>query len=239
MPTRTAVSGRIKPWRTDSLASPTSRLGDLRTATTRNVSGGRQNAGCNPTYGRPIADLCRPGRHTSCCPDTDPLSLAAGRALCRARGRCQRTGPGDRRARDGHRRRVRPRARGVLRGAAGHARMRPQHFTGDLLVKNGVVDAAGLARAIALQSTRPATLGRTLAELGLADESVVAKTIASALYLGTPAPAKPRPVGCGVLSLGSRSRCAAIDILPMERIAPRLVELLAGSATRARTVVRR
>jgi type IV pilus assembly protein PilB len=61
--------------------------------------------------------------------------------------------------------------------------MKPQHFTGDLLVKNGVVDAAGLARAIAAQSTRPATLGRTLAELGLADESVVAKTIASALHL--------------------------------------------------------
>jgi type IV pilus assembly protein PilB len=54
---------------------------------------------------------------------------------------------------------------------------------GDLLIQAGVTDADGLARAIALQSTRPSSIGRALANLGLADESLVATSIASALRL--------------------------------------------------------
>jgi type IV pilus assembly protein PilB len=54
---------------------------------------------------------------------------------------------------------------------------------GDLLLRSGLVDAAGLARAVAAQSSNPSTLGRALADLGLADEAVVASTIAERLRL--------------------------------------------------------
>lgn len=62
-------------------------------------------------------------------------------------------------------------------------------FVGDLLIRVGVVDASGLARALEGQSQHANNLGRALADLGLADESVVASVIASALsleYLGDP-----------------------------------------------------
>jgi type II secretory ATPase GspE/PulE/Tfp pilus assembly ATPase PilB-like protein/ActR/RegA family two-component response regulator len=64
-------------------------------------------------------------------------------------------------------------------------------FVGDLLVRRGVIDAAGLARAIESRSVNGTTLGRALSDLGLADESVVASAIASALhleFLGSPLP---------------------------------------------------
>ena len=56
-------------------------------------------------------------------------------------------------------------------------------FVGDLLVRKGLVDAAGIARAVEAQAVQPATLGRTLARLGLADETVVAVETACALHL--------------------------------------------------------
>jgi type II secretory ATPase GspE/PulE/Tfp pilus assembly ATPase PilB-like protein len=62
--------------------------------------------------------------------------------------------------------------------------MSTHRFVGDLLIRLGVTDAAGIARAIASQSPQgTTTLGRSLAGLGLADESVVASAIASALHL--------------------------------------------------------
>jgi type IV pilus assembly protein PilB len=56
-------------------------------------------------------------------------------------------------------------------------------FVGDLLVRKGVVDDAALARAAAMQSKQPATLGKALADLGVADESAVAKLLAEAMHL--------------------------------------------------------
>jgi len=56
-------------------------------------------------------------------------------------------------------------------------------FVGDLLLRNGVVDAAGLTLAMETQAADKTTLGRALANLGLAEESVVAFTIAAALHL--------------------------------------------------------
>ena len=56
-------------------------------------------------------------------------------------------------------------------------------FTGNLLLRTGVVDAAGLARAVEVQLAQHCTLGRALASLGLTDESVVAQTLAAALHL--------------------------------------------------------
>jgi type IV pilus assembly protein PilB len=56
-------------------------------------------------------------------------------------------------------------------------------FVGDLLIRNGVVDAAAVARAIDAQAKSGATLPRSLADLGLADESAITASIASALHL--------------------------------------------------------
>jgi type IV pilus assembly protein PilB len=60
--------------------------------------------------------------------------------------------------------------------------MNTDGFLGDLLVKQGVIDAAGLARALKTR-TQGTTLARALTDLGLASESVVARTVASALHL--------------------------------------------------------
>ena len=59
---------------------------------------------------------------------------------------------------------------------------------GDILIRAGVVDDTDLTRATRSRPTRArgratTTLGRTLAELGVADESQVARTIASGLRL--------------------------------------------------------
>ena len=56
-------------------------------------------------------------------------------------------------------------------------------FVGDLLIRAGVVDAAGLALGLEAQSRQATTLGRALAGLGLAEESAVAAAIASALHM--------------------------------------------------------
>jgi type IV pilus assembly protein PilB len=56
-------------------------------------------------------------------------------------------------------------------------------FVGDLLIREGVIDARGLARGLEARTANGSTLGRALATLGLADESVVAAKIAVALHL--------------------------------------------------------
>jgi type IV pilus assembly protein PilB len=56
----------------------------------------------------------------------------------------------------------------------------------DALLRSGVVDAAGLARALEAHASRPATtttLGRVISDLGLADEDAVARALAAALRL--------------------------------------------------------
>jgi hypothetical protein len=70
-------------------------------------------------------------------------------------------------------------------------------FVGDLLIRAGVVDAAGLALGLEAQSRQTTTLGRALAGLGLAEESAVASALASALhleYLDGAAPEVPEAV---------------------------------------------
>jgi type IV pilus assembly protein PilB len=52
-----------------------------------------------------------------------------------------------------------------------------------LLIRKGLVDAAGIARAVAAQAAQPSTLGRALARLGIVNESVVAVETAGALHL--------------------------------------------------------
>jgi type IV pilus assembly protein PilB len=61
--------------------------------------------------------------------------------------------------------------------------MSPYGFVGDLLIRQGIVDAEGVTRALAVPAPQAPTLARALALLGLADESVVAAALASALHL--------------------------------------------------------
>ena len=86
-------------------------------------------------------------------------------------------------------------------------------FVGDLLIRVGVVDASGLARALEVQSQHANNLGRALADLGLADESVVASVIASALsleYLG-----EPPAVGQDVAALVPAEFCRKHRAVPL------------------------
>src|SRR5688572_28500689 len=86
-------------------------------------------------------------------------------------------------------------------------------FVGDLLIRTGLVDASGMSRALEVQSEQTVSLGRALADLGLADESVVASTIASALsleYLGA-APA----VGEDVAALVTAEFCRKHRAVPL------------------------
>ena len=87
-------------------------------------------------------------------------------------------------------------------------------FVGDLLLRNGVVDAAGLTRAMETQAADKATLGRALANLGLADESVVAFTIAAALHLEFLDGAPP-VVAAEVAALLKAESCRKRGIVPL------------------------
>jgi type IV pilus assembly protein PilB len=67
---------------------------------------------------------------------------------------------------------------------------------GDLVVQQGVVDRAGLARAQEAPTTRSVSLGRTLSNLGLADEDSVGRAIAAGLGLEFHSQ-EPSPAGEG------------------------------------------
>ncbi len=54
---------------------------------------------------------------------------------------------------------------------------------GELLVRAGLIDSSGLSRAVEIQSNGNVSLGRALADLGLADENAVSAAIAQALRL--------------------------------------------------------
>ena len=87
-------------------------------------------------------------------------------------------------------------------------------FVGDLLIRAGVVDAAGLALGLGAQS-RDMTLGRALARLGLAEESAVAAAIASGLhveYLG----GEPPSVAEAVAALLPVEFCRKRGLAPLD-----------------------
>ena len=54
---------------------------------------------------------------------------------------------------------------------------------GDLLVRTGLIDSSGLARAHETQQKNGMSLGKTLAALGLADEEAVSAAIAQSMHL--------------------------------------------------------
>jgi hypothetical protein len=106
-------------------------------------------------------------------------------------------------------------------------------FVGDLLIREGVIDAPGLARAVEARTVHPSTLGKALASLGLADESVVAATIASALHLEH-LEGEPPVVGENVASLLPAEFCRRRGVVP-RRTSPRCCrESSAGSAESSR-----
>jgi type IV pilus assembly protein PilB len=87
-------------------------------------------------------------------------------------------------------------------------------FTGNLLLRTGVVDAAGLARAVDVQRAQNCTLGRALASLGLTDESVVAQTLAAALHLEAMA-GDPPEVDIEVAALLPAEFCRKRGVVPL------------------------
>jgi type IV pilus assembly protein PilB len=87
-------------------------------------------------------------------------------------------------------------------------------FVGDLLIREGVIDVPGLARAVEARAAHPSTLGRALASLGLADESVVAATIASALHLEH-LEGEPPVVGENIAALLPAEFCRKRGVVPL------------------------
>jgi DNA-binding response OmpR family regulator len=74
-------------------------------------------------------------------------------------------------------------------------------FVGDLLIRNGVIDAAGLARANEARSAHPATLGRALASVECETEGLAAGADDYILK-----PVEPRRLAARVKALLARSR---------------------------------
>jgi type IV pilus assembly protein PilB len=87
-------------------------------------------------------------------------------------------------------------------------------FIGDLLIREGVIDVPGLARAVEARTAHPTTLGRALATLGLADEAVVAATIASALHLEH-LEGEPPVIGGNIIALLPAEFCRKRGVVPL------------------------
>lgn len=87
-------------------------------------------------------------------------------------------------------------------------------FVGDLLIRAGLVDAAGVARGLEVQARQTTTLGRALAGLGLAEESAVAAATASALHLEFLDGELPE-VGAVVAALLPVEFCRRHGVLPL------------------------
>jgi len=87
-------------------------------------------------------------------------------------------------------------------------------FAGNLLLRTGVVDATGLARAVEAQLAQHCTLGRALASLGLATESVVAHALAAALHLEAMS-GEPPDVDIEVAALLPAEFCRKRGIVPL------------------------
>ena len=93
--------------------------------------------------------------------------------------------------------------------------MSPYGFIGDLLIRQGVVDAEGMTRALAVPAAQATTIGRALADLGLAEESVVAAVIASALHLEF-VDGEPPVVAEDVAALLPAEFCRKARVVPLD-----------------------
>jgi len=76
--------------------------------------------------------------------------------------------------------------------------MTKHSMIGDLLIREGLIDSSGLDRALQIQSKGGNSLSKTLADLGLADETAVMSAIAKGLqleFLGSQLPEIPSEIG--------------------------------------------
>jgi type IV pilus assembly protein PilB len=87
-------------------------------------------------------------------------------------------------------------------------------FVGDLLIREGLIDVPGLARAAEARVAHPTTLGKALATLGLADESVVSATIASALHLEH-LEGEPPAIAANIVALLPAEFCRKRGVVPL------------------------
>jgi type IV pilus assembly protein PilB len=87
-------------------------------------------------------------------------------------------------------------------------------FTGDLLIRTGVLDTNQLALALEAQSKNSTTLGKAIADLGFAEESKVAAAIASALRLEY-LEGEPNTVGEEATALLKPDFCKKRHVLPL------------------------
>jgi type IV pilus assembly protein PilB len=92
--------------------------------------------------------------------------------------------------------------------------MTTHRYLGELLVRAGVVDAAGLDRVISLSANEPQSLGRAVAGAGLADEGAVAAAIATALRLEHFDGEAPR-IDAAVTALLPAAFCAKNRVAPI------------------------
>src|SRR5262245_29648925 len=97
----------------------------------------------------------------------------------------------------------------------------PHGFAGDVLIRAGLVDAAGLARGLEAQTKQATTLGRALANLGLAAESEVAAAMATALHLEF-LDGDPPEVPEAVAALVPPAFCEKRGVAPLSLIGNRL-----------------
>ena len=84
----------------------------------------------------------------------------------------------------------------------------------DLLLRTGMVDAAGLALGLEAQSRDGSTLGRALADLGLAQEAAIAAALAAALHLEY-VDTEPGEAGESIASLLPVTFCRKHDVAPL------------------------
>jgi type IV pilus assembly protein PilB len=86
---------------------------------------------------------------------------------------------------------------------------------GELLIKAGIVDATGLARASEVKSPPGTTLGRVLSTLGLANESAVAAAIASGLRLEYVQSQPPESGDAAIAQLLPEAFCRQYRVAPL------------------------
>jgi len=85
---------------------------------------------------------------------------------------------------------------------------------GELLMREGLIDSSGLSRALEIQSKTNVSLGRALADLGLADENVVSALIGKGLRFECLS-AEPHEIGPELHALLPMKFCRAHIVVPL------------------------
>src|SRR3972149_3520616 len=92
--------------------------------------------------------------------------------------------------------------------------MMAEEVIGDLLVRTGLINSLGLARALEIQQREGVALGKALATLGLADEEAVCAAIATKLQLESLGTELPE-IAPDVAALLPAEFCAKRMVVPL------------------------